>query len=94
MPRAEQFGIGSRIDFLFLETLEKLRKASFTKPKNKLLLLEESSFLIDSLRFFLQISWESRLIPNNQYAALGQSVEEVGRMVGGWQKKYLRKLPR
>jgi len=93
MARDERFGIGARIDALLLELLETLRKASFVETASKPVLLGTAIGIADSLRFFLQIAWESRLIPNKQYEDLAGAVEEIGRMTGGWRKGVLSKTP-
>ncbi|HEX8946982.1 MAG TPA: four helix bundle protein [Candidatus Paceibacterota bacterium] len=93
MARDERFGIGGRIDALLLDLLETLRKASFANATSKLSLLGSALSTEDSLRFFLQIAWESKLIPNKHYEELAAAVEEIGRMTGGWRKGLLAKTP-
>ncbi len=93
MPREERFGIGEKIDGLFLETLDGLRIATFTNLERKLAALQIVSLKIDGLKFFLQLAWETKLVSRNHYATLGEAVEEVGRMVGGWKKGLHTKTP-
>ena len=93
MARDERFGIGARIDTLLLDLLETLRKASFADATNKPSLLGAAIGTTDSLRFFLQIAWETKLIANKQYEELAGAVEEIGRMTGGWRKGLLAKTP-
>lgn len=93
MARDERFGIGGRIDMLLLDLLETLRKASFANTASKPVLLGSALGTGDSLRFFLQVAWESKLIPSTQYEELASAVEEIGRMTGGWRKGLLAKTP-
>jgi hypothetical protein len=93
MSRDERFGIGARIDTLLLDLLETLRKASFVDTVSKPTLLGGAIRIADSLRFFLQIAWETKLIPSKQYEELATAVEEIGRMTGGWRKGILSKTP-
>jgi len=93
MPRTERFGIGLRIDNLFLDLLELLRKATYAGISTKLTILEDALVKTDGLRFFLQISWETKLISNDHFLAIGGEVEEVGKMIGGWKKGLLAKTP-
>lgn len=93
MPREERFGIGKRIDELLLDLLETLRKASFASAANKLAVLTSALGVADSLRFFLQIAWENRLLPAKHYEVLSIGIEEVGRMTNGWRKGFLAKTP-
>ena len=41
---------------------------------------------LDNLKFFMQLAWESKLIPTEKYANLSKELEEIGRMLGGWRK--------
>ncbi|MEK7525573.1 MAG: four helix bundle protein [Patescibacteria group bacterium] len=91
MPRTERFGIGSRIDFLFLDNLELLRKAMYAPINSKIVLLEEVSTKVDSVRFFFQLAWEAGLVSHNQFVDLGSSIEELGKIVGGWKKGIVNK---
>lgn len=86
LPKGERFGLGQKIDHFFIELLETLHRASFSSVLAKLPLLGEALLTIDSLRFFIQLSWELKLIPTNQFLTIGQEIETVGKMVGGWRK--------
>lgn len=92
-PKPEQFGIGAKIDQNFLNLLEISRLAAFSPVDEKILLIEKSLKLIDSIRFFLQICWELKLISTKQFALLGNEIETVGKMAGGWEKDCYKKLP-
>lgn len=93
MSREERFGIGSKIDGLLLELLETLRKADYANVNSRVSILGESIGKTDSVRFFLQIAWETKLIPNKQFETLAPLVEEAGRMIGGWRKGLVAKTP-
>ena len=91
MPRTERFGIGTKIDILFLDLLELLRRATYAPLPKKIETLEACLNKTDSLRFFTQIAWETHLIPNAQFTSLGDDIEAIGKMVGGWRKGLLNK---
>lgn len=93
MPREERFGMGAKIDFLFLETFEILRRATYANGKTKIDLLQSAIENIDSLRFFIQLAWELSLLTNTRYSTLGEGIENIGKMVGGWRKGLLSKTP-
>lgn len=93
MNRAERFGIGEKIDSLFLMAMETLREATYASHEAKIALLGSAIRSLDSIRFFLQIAWEIKCIANAQYASLGSDFEEAGRMVGGWRKGLAAKTP-
>lgn len=91
MPKGERFGLGQKIDQLFIELLETMHRASFSAGDTKIALLGEGLLKIDSLRFFLQLAWELKLVPTNQFAHLGKEIETIGKMIGGWRKGLLIK---
>ena len=93
MARSERFGIGDRIDKLWLELLDSLRKAAFAPLDKKVLALDAVIRVIDAVRFFIQIAWESGLMAESHFISLGKDIEEIGRMVGGWRKGILEKNP-
>ena len=43
--------------------------------------------ILDTLKFFVSVAWEGKLISNNQCQELAVKLEEIGRMFGGWKKK-------
>ena len=93
MARSERFGIGDRIDVLWLDLLDSLRRAAYTAPTEKMASLDEAIRRVDSVRFFLQIAWESGLMAQSHFIALGKDIEEIGRMVGGWKRGFIAKNP-
>lgn len=93
LPKGERFGLGAKIDQLFITLLEKLHRASFSNPDAKLPMLGEALLTVDSLRFFIQLSWELKLIPTKQFSDIGQDIESIGKMIGGWRKGLLTKTP-
>ena len=92
MERSARFGIGNKIDVLFLRILELLRKSMYMPAAKKVLLLEEVVGYIDSFRFFFQLLWETKLVSSKEYASFGAEIENLGRIVGGWRKGLLEKL--
>ncbi|MBI2048329.1 MAG: four helix bundle protein [Parcubacteria group bacterium] len=93
MAREERFGIGGKIDALLLDLLEHLRVATYAHINAKPAVLAHVLNVLDSIRFFLQVTWETKLIKNQDYETLAVRVEEIGKMIGGWRKGLLAKTP-
>lgn len=91
LPKCERYGLGQKVDFLFTDLLDILQKASFSPIESKISILGQSLSIIDSLRFFIQLCWELKLIPPKQFTLIGQEIEDIGKMVGGWRKGLLTK---
>lgn len=91
LPKCERYGLGQKVDLLFTDLLDVLQKAAFSPIDSKISLLSHALPIIDSLRFFIQLSWELKLIPSKQFTLIGQEIEDVGKMVGGWRKGLISK---
>jgi len=91
IERIARFGLGLKIDNLFLDLLELLRKSIYTPIDKKIILLGAASEKIDAIRFFMQILWENKLCPNKQYISIETEIQNLGRMVGGWKKGLISK---
>lgn len=48
---------------------------------------------LDTIKFFIQLAWENKLIPNEHYITLSEKFEEIGKMLGGWEKGLKKKTP-
>jgi hypothetical protein len=92
-PRVERFGIGQKIEDAFLDLLELSFACVYLAPEPKILLLGKAITKLDTLKFFTQLAWESRLIPLEKHAGLSEKLEEIGKMLGGW-RKGLQNPPR
>jgi hypothetical protein len=84
--------LGQKIENSFLDLLELTFTSVYLAPEQKIILLGRTIAKLDSLKFFLQISWESKLIPTDKYSTLSLGLEEVGRQLGGWRKGLQEKL--
>ena len=91
MARSARFGIGNKIDVLFLRILELLRKSMYAPINKKMVLLEEVIDYIDSFRFFFQLLWETKLVSDKEYTSFGAEIENLGKIVGGWKKCLINK---
>jgi len=78
--------LGSKIDSLFVETIESVIKALHLSRGEKLLCLTQGSVKLDLLKFFLQLAWEIKALDNKKYIRLSEKLDEIGKMLGGWIK--------
>lgn len=90
-PKTERYGLGRKIDLLFLEILELSFTSAFLPPDPKIILLGKIISRLDILKFFSQLAWENKLIPNEKYLELSQKLEEIGCQLGAWRKGLINK---
>jgi len=82
--------LGQKIDTFFVETIEAIATASFLTREEKLPYVRLSIRKVDTLKIFLMILWETKSIDNKKYIALSLKIDEIGKMLGGWQGQILK----
>jgi 23S rRNA-intervening sequence protein len=85
-PRAQKFVLGDRIETAALDVLDALIAATYTRGRDKL--LADANLGLERLRFFMRLSHELRLLDSRRYEHAARSIDDVGRMVGGWTKAH------
>lgn len=86
-PRITRYTLGSKIDRLFLDTIDCLLTAGYASRDRKLIIVSQASGKLDTLKFFLKIAWQSKALANTKYTQLSAPVAEIGKMLGGWRKQ-------
>ena len=95
LNRIDRNTIGAKIDDNFLSLLELIFRSCFACDKyEKLSLVSLAVGKNDLLKFLLQIAWEQKIISHKCYGALVISLDEIGRMLGGWKKSLQNKNSR
>lgn len=86
IPKIYRYSLGLRIDNLFLDVIENIILSLSSGKESKFDSLNYVSVKLDLLKFLLKISWEVKIVNDKKYIDLSLSVDEVGRMLGGWIK--------
>ena len=86
VPKQNRYTLGNKIDEVFLLAIEYCFLASYASKDTKLIHLERCISRVDLLKLLLQLAWEIRALDTKKYAVLGEQLQEVGRMLGGWKK--------
>jgi len=81
-PRRQKFVLGDRIQNTALDTLERLIEATFSRQRQQHLAV--ANLDLEKLRFFFRLSTELQLIDPRRYEFAARSIDEIGRLVGGW----------
>jgi hypothetical protein len=95
LPKAEtfsrsyRFSVGERVVAYGLDLLLALVEAAYTA--NKAGLLQQANSKVNGLRYLLRLAKDLRLLTVDSYAFAAERLEEIGRMVGGWQKSVARR---
>jgi hypothetical protein len=83
-PRSYRFTIGERLTAGGLDLLLELVQAAYAKDKPRH--LEAASRKVNAVRYLLRLAKDLKMLPMEGYAYSSERLEEIGRMVGGWQK--------
>ena len=82
-PKSYRFSVGQRLIDTALDLLLLLVEAAYRRDKREALLA--ASVRTNALRFLLRLAHDLRLLPGSAYAFATENLDEVGRMVGGWE---------
>ena len=85
-PKKSRYTLGDKIDKLFLDILELVNIAIYQRPEEKIITLRKTILRLDSLKFFIMISWETKLLHTEKYIILSEHLNELGKIIGGWKK--------
>ena len=84
LPKIQRYSLGQKIDNLFVEIIEAVATASFLLKKEKLPYVRRAIQKLDALKILLMVLWETKTLDNKKYTALSAPLEEIGKMLGGW----------
>lgn len=90
LPKLHRHSLGQRIDNLFVETIEAISIASFLSREEKHPWVKLAIRKVDTLKILLLVLWESKSMDNKKYIALSMKIDEIGRMLGGWNGQLLK----
>lgn len=84
-PQKARFTFTDRLVNLALSIVEDLIEARYTR--NKTLLLRRANMNLEKLRVLIRICYESKFLSRKGYEFASASINEVGKMLGGWMKQ-------
>jgi hypothetical protein len=84
VPKQDRYALWQRCENLVLDVLEELLLASQVPKAHKLEPLRRASINLDLLRVLLRLARDVKAIGLTQYVRTQQTIDEAGRMLGGW----------
>jgi len=70
--------------------MEAVSAAAFLSREEKMPYVRLAARKIDTLKLLLMVLWETKSLDTKKYAALSERMDEIGRMLGGWQGQILK----
>jgi four helix bundle protein len=86
VKKHDRHTIWERSENAILDVIENILAASEAPKTEKLPLLQHASVKLNLLRVFFRLAKDSKVIDIKKYMTLEQSIDEIGRMLGGWIK--------
>jgi hypothetical protein len=83
-PRSQKFLLGDRIQSTALDVLERLIEATYTRARSPM--LAAANLGIEKLRLLFRLSLDLKFLDMRRYEHAARSLDEIGRMIGGWRK--------
>ncbi len=90
LPKLHRHTLGQRIDTLFIEIMESIATAGFLQRQEKQPYVRLAIRKTDTLKILLMVLWETKSLDNKKYIALSIKIDEIGRMLGGWNGQLVK----
>jgi hypothetical protein len=84
LPRHHRFVLGERIERNLYDLLELLIQAKFSRERRDL--LRRANLTLEVLRFQMRLAKDLQCLRVESYGFAAKSIDEIGRLVGGWMK--------
>jgi hypothetical protein len=94
LPKLHRHSLGQKIDTLYIETIEAVAQASFLCREEKPPYVRLAIRKTDTLKILLMVLWETKSLDNKKYGALSEALDEIGKMLGGWNGQLNKTLPK
>ncbi len=73
-----------------MEIIEAISVANFLSKEEKTPWVRLAIRKLDTLKILLMVLWETRSIDNKKYIALSGPINEIGKMLGGWNGQLIK----
>lgn len=90
LPKIHKYTLGQKIDGAFIEMIATLATALFTATTEKQPVVESTIQKNETLKILLMIIWESKSLDDKKYLELSEKINEIGRMLGGWNGSLIK----
>jgi len=93
LPKEHRYTLGSKIDNILIDLIEAISAASFLARVEKQPQIKTALRKTDTIKILLLILWETKSLDNKKYLSLSEQINEIGRMLGGWNGQLIKNSP-
>jgi len=83
-PRHHRYSLGTKIEVTLFELMDILIEARYTREKHEL--LRKGNIILERHRFQMRLAKDLKILPLNSFEFQAKAIDEIGRMLGGWQR--------
>ncbi len=85
-PKSQRFLLAEKTSKLALEFYDLILEGAF-RQTNMVDFFADADLLLNKIRLYLRLSFDLKCISMNQYEFASRSLDEIGRLLGGWKNK-------
>jgi len=86
VPKQDRHTLWQKCEDTSLSLIEGILQATSLSRSEKVPILNKVSVKLNLLRVFIRLSHDTKTIDAKKYADLQETIDEIGRMLGGWIK--------
>ena len=90
-PKNQRFLMAKRMENTVLDLYAKLNEVSRSRGKDKSVSLAQADVLLANLKVYNRLSKDLNLLAFNQYEYLAGMLDEIGKLLGGWQRSLSKR---
>lgn len=85
-PKKDKYTLGQRCENALLDFLEATTTAGGLTKTEKVPVLQTASVKLDLAKILIRLCKDLKILDNKKYLELESSLQEIGKMLGGWIK--------
>ena len=86
-PKSQRFVLGQQIESTLVGILKKMIHANKERGEKRMEIIKEISINIDELFILFRLAKDLKMISIKRYGISAEKINEVARLLGGWQKQ-------
>lgn len=83
-PKKDRYSLGQRCENSLLDFLELIALAGGLSKQEKVPVLQKASIKLDLTKVLIRLCKDLKILDNKKYLELESSLQEIGKMLGGW----------
>ena len=85
-PKSQRFLLAERLSGMALDFYDRILEAVI-EPESQGERLRAADRLLTKIRLYVRLSYDLQCISQGQWEQTARRVDEIGRLIGGWQRK-------